>query len=307
MKNHRAGRRGRSVPVSRREFLGFGFAAIGGASLVLPCASRAHTAAQPDKAAPSAAKRGKTITLAYPRHISTIDPRRNRITDEVNTYLHVYDPLVAMNQKLEVVPALAESWERVDLNTWRFRLRKGPIKFHNGEDLTAVDVKFSLERAGVNPFKGAVLPRGAAFETVSKIETPDDHTVVLTLKYASGEIMEVLAAGFNLMLPKHIIEPLGSGKIRKAEQIVGTGPFKAKSYDIGVGWELVRSDSYFKKGLPYLDGIRYYIIKDDATRFEILRSRANLLARKANRPDLANETFSQLNYSPISLYLLSIP
>jgi peptide/nickel transport system substrate-binding protein len=264
MKNHRAGRRGRSVPVSRREFLGLGFAAIGGASLVLPCASRAHAAAQPDKAAPSAAKRGKTITLAYPRHISTIDPRRNRITDEVNTYLHVYDPLVTMNQKLEVVPALAESWERVDLSTWRFRLRKGPIKFHNGEVFSAENVKFTVEQiAKLDPPYFYRSLWGGGWPPSAQIENAGS---VLLKTPKPLPILPRLITRFGML-------PLEATKDEKkyADNPVGTGPFRFVEWKKGERMVLETNPNYWR-GASKIERLVYLGLPDDAARSTALEA-----------------------------------
>ncbi len=73
----------------------------------------------------------------------------------------------------KLAPALAEKWERVDALTWRFELRKG-VKFHNGNDFNAADVKYTYERMK-NPKFSKLLNIAKAIES---IETPDDYTVI---------------------------------------------------------------------------------------------------------------------------------
>ena len=82
----------------------------------------------------------------------TFDNRFARLGDAFSA--HVYDSLVARNAKMELVPSLATSWKNLDDLTWEFKLRRG-VKFHDGSDFTAADVKFSIERipmvSGPNP------------------------------------------------------------------------------------------------------------------------------------------------------------
>ncbi|MBI2909520.1 MAG: ABC transporter substrate-binding protein [Chloroflexi bacterium] len=181
----------------------------------------------------------------------------------------------------KIRPALAEKWElSKDGTVLTFDLRKG-VTWHDGKPFSSADAKASLERAGVNPPKGAVSPLKSAFQPVAKMETPDDYTLRLTLNYPYAEILDVVAAGYNLMMPKASVDALGGAKIRRADQIVGTGPFKPKSYDSGVGWTFVKNAAYFKKGLPHLDELRYYVIKDESTRFSAFRTKRVLVEAKS--------------------------
>lgn len=229
-------------------------------------------------------KYGGILTVSIYADMPSLDPHQ----DSNFTVVTLAQP--AMNGLIEfdpsdpnwqIRPGLAERWETSKDGTKLTLYLLKDVKWHDGKPFTSADAKFSLDRAGVNPAKGIILPRGKAFEVVEKIETPDDYTLVLTLKYPSAELMDLLAAGSHLMLPKHVVEPLGSAKIRKVEQAVGTGPFKAKSYDSGVGWELVKNPAYFRKGLPYLDGIRYYVVKDESTRFSAFRTKRVLMDAKS--------------------------
>lgn len=172
----------------------------------------------------------------------------------------------------KILPGLAESWETSkDGTVVTLNLRKG-IKWHDGKPFTSADAKFSVERM-TNPPKGLVNPRQEAFETIAKIEAPDEYKLVITLKYADAQFLDVLAYGLHAIVPKHIVEPLGGAKMRKVTEVIGTGPFKFKSYESGVGWELVKNQDYFKKGLPYLDGLKRYIIADSSTRFSAFRTK----------------------------------
>src|SRR5438552_4094241 len=125
-----------------------GLAACGPAA---PPAPTAAPAAAPT-GGPAAAKPGAPtaeVKIGLSSEPNTFDPH---LTVGRNTQIfivNVYDGLTARDQAGNLVPALAESWKRVDPTTWQFSLRKG-VKFHNGDDFNADSVKFTLDRA-INP------------------------------------------------------------------------------------------------------------------------------------------------------------
>jgi peptide/nickel transport system substrate-binding protein len=90
------------------------------------------------------------------------------------------------------------------------------------------------------------------------MEAPDAHTFVLTTKVPNPSLLDILAQGWTLILPKHVMEEKGDMK----KVVVGTGPFKFKEYIRGTSYEVVRNPDYFKKGRPYLDGIKTYVVPD---------------------------------------------
>lgn len=241
----------------------------------IPSPSPQTTAPQP--------KYGGVLPASIPSDMPSLDPHQETISSTLTLAQAAMNGLIEFDPgdpSWKVRPGLAESWEvSKDGTKLTFHLRKG-VNWHDGKPFTSEDAKFSLERAGFKPPKGATSPRAKAFEPVETIEVLDQYDLVLTLKYPYAEIIDFLASGYNLMLPKHIIEPLGGAKIKKEEHAIGTGPFKVKSYDSGVGWHLIKNPNYFKKGLPHLNEIRYYIIKDNATRFSAFRTKAVLLSDK---------------------------
>jgi len=88
-----------------------------------------------------------TITFAQGADVTSFDPHIGKETPAVAVTNHIYDTLVDIDSVSgEVVPQIAERWEQISDVSYRFFIRKG-LKFHNGEDLTADDVKFSLDRA----------------------------------------------------------------------------------------------------------------------------------------------------------------
>src|SRR5438552_12803615 len=98
-------------------------------------------------AAPTGAvAQGKdTITVALPSHAPTLDPHMHFERVGILVNINMFDSLLHRSAKLAYEPALATSWKAINETTWEFKLRKG-VKFHNGDTMTAEDVKFSFDR-----------------------------------------------------------------------------------------------------------------------------------------------------------------
>src|SRR4026208_108777 len=96
----------------------------------------------------------QTLTIGVRGGPDSIDPHFTATGTHAETLKHVFDTLVWSGDGLEIEPRLAESWKAIDNTTWEFKLRRG-VKFHDGSDFTAEDVKFSIARmptvAGPNP------------------------------------------------------------------------------------------------------------------------------------------------------------
>jgi ABC-type transport system substrate-binding protein len=182
----------------------------------------------------------------------------------------LFDGLVRLDSNFNIVPSLAEYWKISDGGRRMvFYLRKG-VKFHHGRELTAADVKFSLERlikktAGgrVFPYFAGKVPGTEEFvagtaEEVRGFKVLDDHTfeVDWTRPYVSG--LYLFAMSYCKVLPRDLVDSQGGRFFQKP---VGTGPFKFSSWlrssrlDI-LGVRLERNMGYFG-GRPYLDGIDY--------------------------------------------------
>ncbi|MBI2910429.1 MAG: ABC transporter substrate-binding protein [Chloroflexi bacterium] len=179
-----------------------------------------------------------------------------------------YDNLVQYDLRTgNIVGDLAESWEMsADGLTYTFTLRKD-VKFHDGKPLTSEDVRYNLARQK-DPPRNIRSGRKEQFVSIDKIEAPNASTVKIVMKQAYVAFMPQFATDWFVIYPKHVVEAKGDMK----KDIVGTGPFKFKSYSTGVTLELVKNPDYFMKGLPYLDGITHYIIRDGATRFSAFRT-----------------------------------
>jgi peptide/nickel transport system substrate-binding protein len=151
--------------------------------------------------------------------------------------------------------------------TWTFKIRQG-VKFHNGDPLTADDVAASLNEIAFPP-KGVLSPRSDNFMMVKDIEAPDPTTVVIHLKFATTAFLPALADPFNWIYEKKILD---RDPHWYEQHIVGSGPFKFVSYEIGQRIEGVRNPDYYHKGLPYLDGFVGIYAPKQAVQIDAIRA-----------------------------------
>ena len=178
--------------------------------------------------------------------------------------LIVFDP----HNYPQIIGDLAKSWTvSDDYLTYTFTLHEG-VKFHDGSELTSADVKASWDRM-VFPPEGVVSPRRSNYPMIKSIEAPERLTVVFRLHHPSPSFLTSLAHPANFIYAKKYLD---QDVHYYKNQTVGTGPFKLKNYVRGSVIELERNPDYWKKGLPYLDGIKYFIIRDDGARAKAIRS-----------------------------------
>ena len=174
----------------------------------------------------------------------------------------LHDALVKPMPGNPTAPGLAESWSASpDGLVYEFVLRKG-VKFHNGDPVTAEDVKFSFERY-----------RGAAYkplkESVAAIDTPDPSRVRIRLKRPWPDFMTFyMAAGASWIVPKKYVEKVGDEGFKKAP--VGAGPYKFVSFTPGVELVLEAFEQYWRKA-PSVKRLVLRAIPDEATRLAALK------------------------------------
>jgi peptide/nickel transport system substrate-binding protein len=169
----------------------------------------------------------------------------------------IYESLTTIDKDLRVVPSLARSWAvSADGKTYTFQLVAGAA-FHDGKVMEAADVVSSLNRV---ISKDIASPLASRLVAMDKAEAPDAATVVVTLKEQSAPFLAALA---SIAIVPRAYEANKDGLQR---QPVGTGPFKFKEWQPNGFIELVRHDGHWNKALPKVDGVRFNIIPESATR-----------------------------------------
>lgn len=173
-----------------------------------------------------------------------------------------------------VCPNLGEKWaSNADFTQWTFPLRDGMF-WHDGQQLTPEDVKYSLELAAKGITVGDKVRPAWANSATSEIERVDVNgkDVTIVLKRPTPYFLDLLADGrVNISYPKHLFEPkIQAGDVRVGPAdvgYVGIGPYKLAKYDKGSVVQVRRFDKYWEKDdqgrpMPYLDGIDFPIITD---------------------------------------------
>lgn len=180
------------------------------------------------------------LVVADQYDATTFDPIRHNDYPSSRACHQVYDTLIFLNDDGTFRPGLAEKWEFVSDTAYKMYLRKG-VKFHNGEDLKAEDVKFSLERATTEV--------GAHIKTYSQdldnVEIVDDYTVILHLKKVNFPFFASLAHSWGSIVNKKEVEAQGENYGTPAGTAVGTGPFKFVSWQKSDRYTLERFDDYW--------------------------------------------------------------
>jgi peptide/nickel transport system substrate-binding protein len=185
------------------------------------------------------------------------------ITAPVHTKLIEYNPETA--DPVDIRGDLATSWELAsDSMSYTFKLAEN-AKWHDGMPLTAEDVKFSLN-AMIDPDRCRPGVGTCQLDTFYKdSEVIDDFTIKVNMEYPAVPFLAYLALTFVHIFPKHHLEPGVDEDL--LENLLGSGPFTLKEYKKDISMEYVRNPDYWKEGLPYLDAIKYFIVKQGAASF----------------------------------------
>ena len=182
---------------------------------------------------------------------------------EINILL--FDGLTAHDGDNQVVPGLASSWDfDTQTNTYTFHMAENAT-WHDGEPVTAEDVKFTIE-AIMNPENGS--ENAPNYEDVQEINVIDDHTISFQLDAPNVAFLDYMTMA---VLPKHLLEGEDMQTSDFFRNPVGTGPYKLESWEKGQAITLTRNEDYFK-GTPNIDTIVFKIVEDDNAKALQLRS-----------------------------------
>lgn len=190
----------------------------------------------------SGAKGGEMV-YSISADVDNFNPYINQTNTFMNTLaFNCYEPLLYIDKDMKYVPDLAESWEKKDDKTYIFKIRQG-VKFHNGQDLTAEDVKFTIEYTQDEKLGSWQKP---FFENVQAVKVVDNSTVEVDLKNVSNTLLDDLT-----LLP--VVKKGTEATLQ--QQPVGTGPFKFVSWSPNDQIVFEKNTDYWDKGKPYLDKV----------------------------------------------------
>jgi oligopeptide transport system substrate-binding protein len=231
-------------------------------------ASLAAIAAAAQAQALEDARQGGSMIVTYKDDVSTLDPAIGYDWQNWSMIKSLFDGLMDYEPgTTDLRPDLAESYEiSEDGLTYTFHLRPG-VTFHNGREMTAEDIKYSLERV-VNPetqspgagFFGMIegFEAASAGETdeLAGIEVVDPQTLQITLSRPDATFLHVMALNFAHVVPREAVEESGADFGRDP---VGTGAYRLGEWTLGQRVVFERNPDYWREGLPKLDQITFEI------------------------------------------------
>lgn len=231
------------------------------------------------------------LCLAMEDDIITMDPHLHDDSVTHSVLSNIFEPLVAFDGQMRIVPALAVTWENPDDLTWRFRLRPG-VKFHSGAPCLAGDVVHSLRRARNTEV-------GHYISQVCRINEIDSLTVELTTDKPVPVLLNKLT--FVAIVPRLCDQPLSKP--------VGTGPYIFMGYRKGVSLELRANPDYWG-GEPDISRAKFRVLPEDRDRLRALLEDEISLARDmegeskagiSSHPDLRHVSRSGLGVSHLGM------
>ncbi|MBI4587408.1 MAG: ABC transporter substrate-binding protein [Candidatus Rokubacteria bacterium] len=176
-------------------------------------------------------------------------------------HYNVQEGLVKVDKTGKLAPWLAERWYTTDNLNYTFFLKRG-VRFHNGREFTAADVKFVLDRA-MNP--ETKHPHPGHYKDIASIHVRDTHTVTISLKQPNASFLLNLARQGSVMYPREAVDTMKSHP-------VGTGPFVFSEWIRGDRIVLTKNKDYHVMGLPSLDRVTYRFIPDPNSALAALKA-----------------------------------
>ena len=211
-------------------------------------------------------KMGGTLVLARTADATQLDPHSTTTTSSHRIFELVYNTLIGLGPDLLPVPELAESWTVNETATqYTFNLRHG-VTFHNGQEMTAEDVLFTIERI-LDEETGAIAR--SSFIDVESMETPDPYTVVFNLATPNAIFVSNFADINTVIVAKDVAE---SRDINRIDNVIGTGPFKLAKWSPDEEMVMEKNPAYFEEGQPLLDEIVIKILPEEFSIVAALRT-----------------------------------
>lgn len=187
---------------------------------------------------------GGSLTYGITTEPDHLDPYQATSADTREILFNVFEGLVKPDKDGNLQPAVAESLPEIssDALTYTFKIRSG-VKFHNGNVVTADDVKYSLNTAAENKIAG--------FDNIASVDIVDSSTVKITLKAADNDFLPYLTAA---IVPKDYKD--------QNTKPIGTGPFAFESFTPQQSLVLIKNANYWQKDLPHLDKVTFKLESD---------------------------------------------
>ena len=201
---------------------------------------------------------------------------------------NIFNGLIEFDENFRIIPALAVSWNNPDNLTWRFYLRQG-VKFHNGDDFTAEDVRFSIKSVS------------RSYDLIiSDVMILDNYTIEFKTYEPTPGLLSRFAHN-GIIYCKNVTEE------SEEKPLIGTGPYRLKTYEIDNYTILERFDDYWGEE-PEIKTVMFKAIEDDEERLDALLS-GTLDIAEYNIDDMIGqikqeENITIVKYPPLSTYII---
>jgi peptide/nickel transport system substrate-binding protein len=235
-----------------------------------------------------------TLVVALVSHAPTLDPHMHFERVGILVNINMFDSLLHKNAKLEYEPSLATAWKALSDTQWEFKLRKG-VKFHNGETMTAEDVKYSFERV-LDPKKKS--PQVGNIRAIKEVRIVDPETIHLVTDKPFPLLLERLV--FFPIVPRKHIEKVGDEAFGTSAP-VGTGPWKFVEWRKAQHIRLEAFDQHWR-GRPAFKHLVIRAIPEVATQVAELKTGGVDIIRNVSAdlvPELKSHPQTAISSAPI--------
>ncbi len=206
------------------------------------------------------------MKIAVAADVTSIDPHFFNLFPNNNIAEHIFDKLVQMDADSRMIPGIATSWKTIDPTTWEFKLRKG-VKFHDGSELTAEDVAFSIDRVAQIPNSPG--PFVAYTKAIVGKQIVDPYTI--RFKTAAPHPLMPNDLSTIYIVSRKVATGASTEDFNTGKATVGSGRFRFVRYANGDRVELARNDAYWGEKAPW-EKVTFRIVKNEASRVAALLS-----------------------------------
>ncbi|MHB8587470.1 MAG: ABC transporter substrate-binding protein [Candidatus Dormibacteraceae bacterium] len=228
------------------------------------------------------AKAGGTATIALESELRTLDPLDSSLLVEREVFYNMYDSLFTIDPSLKITAGLVKSWDVSDPMNYKFTLQSG-VKYQDGTAFNAQSVKDNIQRYQT----ASTSRRKSDLASVSSVEVVDDTHVIFHLKKPDATLLATLVDRAGMMLSMAAVKA-GGQNFSLAPTGAGSGPFEFVEWKRNDHLTLKKNPTYWKSGLPYLDGVTYRAIPDVNAILAALRTGDIDIARTIAPKDVAS-------------------
>jgi len=220
------------------------------------------------------AQQGGSLAVGSLVEPPALNPYHQGADARIQVSVLMYQGLMYEHPSGTAQPLLAESYEISDDGlTYTFKLREG-VTFHNGEPMTAADVKYSYDYVR-DPENGS--PGAGDYAVIQEITVEDEHTVTMRLDEPNAALLMTLTNKYGGVVPEGYFDDEGA-RSRMNQESVGTGPYRLEEFQPNSYLTLVKNEDYWAEGVPHLDEITFLYLPNSASM---------LVALENERVDLA--------------------